>query len=459
MAADKIDTIVSLSKRRGFVYPCSEIYGGQRAAWDYGPLGVELKENIKRQWWRYMVTSREDVVGIVSSVILAPEVWVASGHVATFTDPLTECTSCHKRFRADHLEEAYEAKHNRLPENGMADINCPNCGNKGQFTEPKQFSGLLSTHLGPTQDTGSIAYLRPETAQGIFTNFAQVQQTSRRKPPFGIAQMGKSFRNEITPGNFIFRTLEFEQMEMEYFVPPAEATQWFEYWVEQRVAWHLRYGIRQSHLRVRPHEAEELSHYSSATSDIEYLHPIGWTELEGIAHRGDFDLTAHTQASGTKLEWVDGEERYTPHVVEPALGVNRSMLAFLVDAYDEEVVAERERTVLRLHPALAPVKVAVLPLIPRSEGMSSKARALYEELRRAVVAEYDDSGQIGRRYRRQDEIGTPYALTIDEQTLEDDTVTIRDRDSLAQERIPIPEVRAWLADALERDWTSPKADG
>jgi glycyl-tRNA synthetase len=317
---------------------------------------------------------------------------------------------------------------------------------------------MFSTRIGALEESGQDAYLRPETAQGIFVNFKNVAQIARRKPPFGIAQVGKAFRNEITPGNFIFRTLEFEQMEMEYFVPPAEATQWFEYWVEQRVAWHLRYGIRQSHLRVRPHEAEELSHYSSATSDIEYLHPIGWTELEGIAHRGDFDLTAHTQASGTKLEWVDGEERYTPHVVEPALGVNRSMLAFLVDAYDEEVVAERERTVLRLHPALAPVKVAVLPLIPRSEGMSSKARALYEELRRAVVAEYDDSGQIGRRYRRQDEIGTPYALTIDEQTLEDDTVTIRDRDSLAQERIPIASARALVLDRLAGDWTTPKPD-
>jgi glycyl-tRNA synthetase len=299
-------------------------------------------------------------------------------------------------------------------------------------------------------------YLRPETAQGIFLDYKTVLGFARKKPPFGIAQVGKSFRNEITPGNFIFRTLEFEQMEMEYFVPPAEAEEWFRYWVDERVAWHLRYGLRESHLRVRPHDAEELSHYSTATSDLEYLFPIGWSELEGIAHRGDFDLTAHTEASGTKLEWVDGEERYTPHVVEPALGVNRSMLAFMVDAYDEEIVAERERTVLRLHPALAPVKVAVLPLIAKNEEMVSKARALYEELRRAVVAEYDDSGQIGRRYRRQDEIGTPYALTIDEQTLEDDTVTIRDRDSLEQERIPIAGARGVVLDKLTADWTTPK---
>jgi glycyl-tRNA synthetase len=317
---------------------------------------------------------------------------------------------------------------------------------------------MFSTRIGPLEETGQDAYLRPETAQGIFVNFKNVAQIARRKPPFGIAQIGKAFRNEITPGNFIFRTLEFEQMEMEYFVPPAEAQEWFRYWVEQRVAWHRRYGLRESHLRVREHETEELSHYSSATSDIEYLFPIGWSELEGVAHRGDYDLTAHTNASGTKLEWVDGDERYTPEVVEPALGVNRSMLAFMVDAYDEEVVAERERTVLRLHPALAPVKVAVLPLIPRNEEMVGKARALYEELRRIVVAEYDDSGQIGRRYRRQDEIGTPFALTIDDETLEDDTVTIRDRDSLAQERIAISGAGAFLLGKLAEDWRTPKPE-
>ena len=444
-----MDKIVSLAKRRGFVFPSSEIYGGLGSAYDYGHYGVLLKENVKARWLEAMVRERDDIVALDSSIILHPAVWEASGHVAGFSDPLIDCRFCKRRYRADHLDES---------QCGQKPSKRPGATEQCDLTEPRQFNLMFSTRIGALEESGQDAYLRPETAQGIFVNFKNVAQIARRKPPFGIAQVGKAFRNEITPGNFIFRTLEFEQMEMEYFVPPAEATQWLEYWVEQRVAWHLRYGIRQSHLRVRPHEAEELSHYSSATSDIEYLHPIGWTELEGIAHRGDFDLTAHTQASGTKLEWVDGEERYTPHVVEPALGVNRSMLAFLVDAYDEEVVAERERTVLRLHPALAPVKVAVLPLIPRSEGMSSKARALYEELRRAVVAEYDDSGQIGRRYRRQDEIGTPYALTIDEQTLEDDTVTIRDRDSLAQERIPIASARALVLDRLAGDWTTPKPD-
>ena len=327
MAADKIDTIVSLSKRRGFVFPCSEIYGGQRAAWDYGPLGVELKENLKRQWWRYMVTSREDVVGIDSSVILATDVWQASGHVATFTDPLTECTSCHKRFRADHLEEAFEEKKGRAPES-LADINCPNCGTKGQFTEPKQFSGLLSTHLGPTQDSGSVAYLRPETAQGIFTNFAQVQTTSRRKPPFGIAQMGKSFRNEITPGNFIFRTREFEQMEMEFFVPPDEGQKWFEYWCEERLRWYVDLGIPAEKLRLRHHDPEELSHYSTGTADVEFDYPWGWGELEGVANRTDYDLTQHAKFSGERLEYYDqaANERDVPHVIEPAAGVGRTDL-------------------------------------------------------------------------------------------------------------------------------------
>ena len=449
-----MEKIVSLARRRGFVFPASEIYGGLASSYDYGHYGVLLKDNVKARWLEAMVRERDDIVALDSSIILNPRVWEASGHVGGFSDPLVDCRTCKQRFRADHLAdpEHDEVRCGKRPSKRPGET--PDC----DLTEPRQFNLMFRTRVGALEETGVDVYLRPETAQGIFINFKNVAQIARRKPPFGIAQVGKAFRNEITPGNFIFRTLEFEQMEMEYFVPPAEATQWFEYWVEQRVAWHLRYGIRQSHLRVRPHEAEELSHYSSATSDIEYLHPIGWTELEGIAHRGDFDLTAHTQASGTKLEWVDGEERYTPHVVEPALGVNRSMLAFLVDAYDEEVVAERERTVLRLHPALAPVKVAVLPLIPRSEDMSSKARALYEELRRAVVAEYDDSGQIGRRYRRQDEIGTPYALTIDDQTLQDDTVTIRDRDSLAQERIPIAGARAIVLDRLAGDWTTPKPD-
>ena len=318
---------------------------------------------------------------------------------------------------------------------------------------------MFQTRVGAMEESGVDVYLRPETAQGIFINFKNVASIARRKPPFGIAQVGKSFRNEITPGNFIFRTLEFEQMEMEFFVPPAEADEWYRYWVDERLKWHLRYGVRESHLRVRPHDADELSHYSSGTSDIEYLFPIGWSELEGIANRGDFDLTQHTEASGTKLEWVDAGtgERFVPHVIEPALGVNRSMLTFMIDAYDEEVVGERERTVLRLHPQLAPVKAAILPLIGKDAAMVEKARSLYEELRRHHSVEYDDNGAIGRRYRRQDEIGTPYGLTIDEQTLEDGTVTVRDRDSLEQERLPLEGVRSWLGDALQRDWTTPKA--
>jgi glycyl-tRNA synthetase len=449
-----MDKIVSLARRRGFVFPSSEIYGGLGSAYDYGHYGVLLKENVKARWLEAMVREREDIVALDSSIILHPAVWEASGHVAGFADPLVDCRTCKLRFRADHLAdpEHEEIRCGRKPSKRPGETE------ECDLTEPRLFNLMFSTRIGAVEETGMDAYLRPETAQGIFVNFKNVAQIARRKPPFGIAQIGKAFRNEITPGNFIFRTLEFEQMEMEYFVPPGEAEEWFRYWVDERVAWHLRYGIRQSHLRVRPHEAEELSHYSSATSDLEYRFPIGWSELEGIAHRGDFDLRAHTEASGTKLEWVDGQERYTPHVVEPALGVNRSMLAFMVDAYDEEVVAGRERTVLRLHPALAPVKVAVLPLIAKNEDMVAKARALYEELRRAIVAEYDDSGQIGRRYRRQDEIGTPYALTIDEQTLSDDTVTIRDRDSLAQERIPIASARAVVQDRLAEDWKTPKPD-
>ena len=446
-----MDKIVSLARRRGFVFPSSEIYGGLGSVYDYGHYGVLLKENVKARWLEAMVRERDDIVALDSSVLLHPRVWEASGHVTGFTDPLVDCRHCKRRYRADQLAEAEcGARPSRHPgETELCDL-----------TEPRQFNLMFSTRIGPVEETGLDAYLRPETAQGIFVNFKNVAQIARRKPPFGIAQIGKAFRNEITPGNFIFRTLEFEQMEMEFFVPPAEAEEWFRYWVEERRSWYLRLGIRESHLRVRAHDPDELSHYSSATSDIEYLFPIGWSELEGIANRGAYDLGAHTEASGTKLEWVDSDsgDRYTPHVVEPAAGVNRSLLAFLVDAYDEEEVAGRERTVLRLHPQIAPVKVAVLPLIPRNEEIASRARVLYEELRRAVVAEYDDSGQIGRRYRRQDEIGTPYALTIDEQTLEDDTVTIRDRDSLAQERIPISGARAFVVDKLAEKWRTPKPD-
>ncbi len=453
MSTDAVtmDKIVSLSKRRGFVFPSSEIYGGLGSSYDYGHYGVLLKDNVKARWLEAMVRERDDIVALDSSIILHPDVWKASGHVGGFTDPLIDCRTCKKRFRADHLEQ--ESCGRKPSKNPGETSDC-------DLTEARSFNLMFQTRVGAMEESGVDVYLRPETAQGIFINFKNVAQIARRRPPFGIAQVGKSFRNEITPGNFIFRTLEFEQMEMEYFVPPADADEWYRYWVQERLNWHLRYGVRESHLRVRPHEADELSHYSSGTSDIEYLYPIGWSELEGVANRGAFDLTQHAEASGTKLEWVDAGtgERFVPHVIEPALGLNRSMLTFLIDAYDEEVVGERERTVLRLHPQLAPVKAAVLPLIGKDSGMVEKARGLYEELRRNFSVEYDDNGAIGRRYRRQDEIGTPYGLTIDEQTLEDDTVTVRDRDSLEQERVPIAGVRQRLSDLLAADWKTPKGD-
>jgi glycyl-tRNA synthetase len=457
VAADKIDTIVSLSKRRGFVFPCSEIYGGQRAAWDYGPLGVELKENIKRAWWKAMVTGRDDVVGLDSSVILAREVWVASGHVQEFVDPLTECLSCHKRFRADHLEEAYEAKHGHPPAGGLADVNCPHCGNKGAFTEPKMFNGMLSTHLGVTQDEAGLAYLRPETAQGIFINFAAVQQTSRKKPPFGIAQVGKSFRNEVTPGNFIFRTREFEQMEMEFFVKPGEDEKWHEYWLNERWNWYTGLGVNPDNLRLYEHPAEKLSHYSKRTVDIEYRYNFGgneFGELEGIANRTDFDLSTHSKHSGTDLSYFDQElgERWVPYVVEPAAGVNRAMLAFMLDAYTEDEAPNakgqlEKRTVLRLDPRLAPVKVAVLPL-SRNAELSPKARGLAGALRRNWNVDFDDAGAIGRRYRRQDEIGTPFCVTVDFDTLTDNAVTVRSRDTMSQERVSLDQVETYLAARL-----------
>jgi len=444
-----MDKIVSLCRRRGFVFPSSEIYGGLGSAYDYGHYGVLTKNNIKARWWEAMIQEREDIVALDSAIILNPRVWEASGHVTGFTDPLVDCRTCKLRFRADHLEQSACG---RKPSKRPGET--PDC----DLTDARQFNLMFKTQVGALEDSGSAAYLRPETAQGIFINFKNVLQIARRRPPFGIAQIGKSFRNEITPGNFLFRTREFEQMEMEFFVPPLEADEWFAYWIEQRRAWYVRYGLRESHLRVRPHEADELAHYARAASDIEYLFPIGWSELEGIANRGTFDLTQHTDNSGTKLEYVgEGGERYTPHVIEPAGGPDRTFLALLVDAYDEEVVAERDRTVLRLHPAIAPVKAAILPLIPRNGDMVEKARRLDEDLRRRFMVEYDDSGQIGRRYRRQDEIGTPFAFTVDDQTLEDDTVTVRDRDSLAQERLPIGGVAAWLEEALARPWRTPKA--
>src|ERR671911_252746 len=455
-----MDKIVALCKRRGLIFPASEIYGGIANTYDYGHYGVLLKNNVIGAWWKAMLQERDDIVALDSAIIQHPRTWEASGHLAGFSDPLVECRTCKLRFRADHLQELRDgvAEHPEV-RCGRAPSKLPGDHPDCNLTDAREFNLMFETSIGPVKDAGSTVYLRPETAQGIFLAFKTTLQYARRKPPFGIAQIGKSFRNEITPGNFIFRTLEFEQMEMEFFVPPAEAEEWYRYWVDERLAWHVRYGVRESHLRVRPHEADELSHYSSATSDIEYLFPIGWSELEGIANRGAFDLTKHTEGSGTKLEWVDAGtgERFVPHVVEPALGANRSMLTFMVDAYDEEVVGERDRTVLRLHPQLAPVKAAVLPLIGRDTAMVEKARGLFDELRRHYSVEYDDNGAIGRRYRRQDEIGTPYGLTIDEQTLQDDTVTVRDRDSLAQERLALPQVRAHLADALQREWSLPKA--
>src|SRR5437764_1538812 len=442
-----MDTIVSLCRRRGFVFPSSEIYGGLGSTYDYGHYGVLTKNNIRSLWFRAMVQERDDIVALDSAIILNPRVWEASGHVSGFTDPMVDCRMCKLRFRADQLE---------LANCGRRPSKRPGETSDCDLTEPRQFNLMFETQVGALEEGSSTAFLRPETAQGIFINFKNVAQLARRKPPFGIAQTGKSFRNEITPGNFVFRVREFEQMEMEYFVPPAEAQRWYEYWIEQRLQWYLDLGLRRSMLRVREHSAEERSHYSSGTSDIEYLYPIGWQELEGVANRGDYDLTQHTQASGTKLEFVgqDGE-RYTPYVIEPAVSIARIFVAMRCEAYDEEVVGERERTVLRLHPAVAPVKAAVLPLVPRHEGMSGRARALFEELRRRHSVEFDDSGQIGRRYRRQDEIGTPWAFTTDEQTLADETVTVRDRDSLAQERLPLSGVAAWLDDALQKPWTSP----
>src|SRR5436305_9964880 len=444
-----MDKVVSLSKRRGFVFPSSEIYGGLGSSYDYGHYGVLLKNNVKDRWWRAMLQERDDILALDSAIIQHPETWRASGHVASFTDPLVDCRTCKLRFRADKLEDSQCGRKPSKHPGGT-----PEC----DLTKPRQFNLMFETTVGPVQEAGAKAYLRPETAQGIFINFKNVFQLARRRPPFGIAQIGKSFRNEITPGNFLFRVREFEQMEMEYFVPPDDAEKWYRYWIDERLSWYVNLGLRESMLRVREHEKEERSHYSSGTSDIEYLYPIGWQELEGVANRGDFDLTQHTRSSGTKLEFVGQEgERYTPHVIEPAVSIERIFVAMLCDAYDEEVVGQRERTVLRLHPAVAPVKAAVLPLIPRDEGMAGRARALFEELRRRHAVEYDDSGQIGRRYRRQDEIGTPWAFTTDEQTLEDETVTVRDRDSLSQERLPISGVAAWLDEALSRPWRTPKA--
>jgi len=457
VAESRLDKVISLAKRRGFVFPSGEIYGGTRSAWDYGPLGVELKENIKRQWWRAMVTSRDDIVGLDSSVILPKQVWVASGHLAVFSDPLTECLSCHKRFREDQMIEEFTERKGREPEGGLAEVACPNCGTRGKWTEPRDFNMMLKTYLGPVEDEGGLHYLRPETAQGIFVNFANVMASARKKPPFGIGQIGKSFRNEITPGNFIFRTREFEQMEMEFFVEPGTDAQWHQYWIDYRTDWYVDLGIARENLRHYEHPKEKLSHYSTRTVDIEYrfgFQGSEWGELEGIANRTDFDLKTHSEHSGQDLSYFDQAkgERWVPYVIEPAAGLTRSLMAFLIEAYAEDEAPNAKggvdtRTVLRLDHRLAPTKAAVLPL-SRHEDLSPAARDLAAELRKVWNVDFDDAGAIGRRYRRQDEVGTPYCITVDFDTLTDQAVTVRERDSMTQERVAIAQVRGWLAERL-----------
>jgi len=437
--ADLTEQVVNLARRRGFVFPSSEIYGGFRSTYDYGPLGVLLKRNVMEAWWRSMVQERHDIVGLDSAILMAPKVWEASGHLATFTDPMVDCRSCKSRWREDKLEESLDAEGRRR---------CPGCGSR-DLTESRPFHLMFKTNVGPVDDAGSVAYLRPETAQGIFINFANVAQTSRKKPPFGVAQQGKSFRNEITPGNFIFRTREFEQMEMEYFVPPDEGPKWFEYWCGARLAWYTGLGIPADKLRLRHHDPQELSHYSAGTADVEFDYPWGWGELEGIANRTNYDLTQHATFSGQKLEWFDqaSGERYVPHVIEPAAGVGRSMMAFMLAAYSEDEVGGELRTVLRLHPRLAPIKVAVLPL-SKKETLVPTAHRVLKLLQPHLMCDYDETQSIGRRYRRQDEAGTPWCVTVDFDSLEDQAVTVRDRDTLVQDRIPITDLVSELTRRL-----------
>jgi glycyl-tRNA synthetase len=428
------DKIVNLAKRRGFVFPSAEIYGGFRSTYDYGPLGVLMLRNVKNQWWRSMVQMRDDVVGLDAAILSPPAIWAASGHLSTFTDPMVDCRNCKERFRADHIDDV-----------------CPNCGSR-DLTEARDFQLMFKTHAGPVEDEGSVAYLRPETAQGMFTNFMNVATTTRKKPPFGIAQVGKSFRNEITPGNFVFRTREFEQMEMEYFVPPAEATTWYEYWIEQRFRWYVELGIPAAMLRLRPHDPDELSHYSAGTTDIEFLFPWGWGELEGIANRTDFDLKAHAAASGERLEYFDQatNERYTPYVIEPAAGATRTMMAFMLAAYSEDEVGGEARTVMRLDWRLAPHQVAILPLSKKAE-LEPTAREVLSLVQPHFQCDYDVTQSIGRRYRRQDEVGTPWCVTVDFESIEDRAVTVRDRDSTEQVRVPIDGL---VADLIGR--TTPR---
>ncbi len=433
MTTEKVsmEKIASLCKRRGLVFQSSEIYGGLSSCWDYGPLGVELKHNVKNAWWKAMVQQRDDVVGLDSSIIMHPDVWQASGHIDNFADPMVECKACHLRWRADAVEDG----------------KCPQCG--GELTAPRMFDLMFKTFMGPVQDEANTVYLRPETAQGMFVNFPNVIGSTRKKLPLGIAQTGKAFRNEITPGNFIFKTREFEQMEMEYFVKPGTDDEWFKYWVDERYKWYIKLGIRKENLRLRQHGEEELAHYAKGCYDIEYNFPMGWAEIEGIANRGDYDLKQHSKHSGRDLSYYDSEsnERYLPYIIEPSAGVDRSLLAFLIDAYSEEVVKDETRVFLRLHPDLAPVKVAILPL-SRNPKLTPLAKDIYAQLSPHLMAYYDDSQSIGRRYRRQDEVGTPFCVTIDFQSLEDQQVTIRERDSLQQIRVPALELKNILQTKL-----------
>lgn len=435
-----MEKIVNLAKRRGFAFQSSEIYGGLASCWDYGPIGVELKRNVKEAWWRDMVMRRADIVGIDCSILMHPRVWEASGHVAGFTDPLVDCKLCKERFRADKL---MDARCPRKPSKHPGEC-------EGELTEARQFNLMFKTFMGPVEDTASVVFMRPETAQGIFVNFLNVLHTSRQKIPFGIAQIGKSFRNEITPGNFLFRTREFEQMEMEFFVRPGEDEQWYEYWREERLNWYTKYGIRREHLRLREHARDELAHYAKACVDVEYHFPFGWSELEGIANRTDFDLRRHAEYSGKDLSYYDEEtkERFYPYVIEPAAGADRATLAFLVDAYDEDIAEGEPRIVLRFHPRIAPVKVGVFPLL-RKEGQPERALEIADLLRQHFTVQYDQSGSIGRRYRRQDEIGTPFGVTVDHQTLKDNTVTLRDRDTMQQERISVERLVEELKRRIE----------
>ena len=428
------DKVVNLCKRRSFVFPSAEIYGGFRSTYDYGPLGVLMLRNVKDAWWRSMVQLRSDVVGLDAAILSPPQVWEASGHLENFSDPLVDCTECKTRHREDQLDD---------PDT------CPSCGKSGTFTEARAFNLMFKTQAGPVEGSGADVYLLPETAQGMFINFKNVLETSRKKPPFGIAQVGKSFRNEITPGNFVFRTREFEQMELEFFVPPDEANDWYQYWMQERHQWYLDLGIPEEQIRLRPHDDDELSHYSSGTSDVEFLFPWGWGELEGIANRGDFDLVQHAEHSGQKLEYFDQGtgERYVPHCIEPAAGATRSMMAFLMAAYDEEQVNDDTRTVLRLHPRLAPYKIAVLPL-SKKDTLLPKAEEILEMLQPHFMCDYDITQAIGKRYRRQDEIGTPYCVTIDFDSLDDDAVTVRERDSMNQERVPTNDLVNYLTQQL-----------